>query len=332
MSSRRSIRLISIIGIAIFLVILANIDVLATLEVLLSVDPSYLAVALLINGMAVVIKAKKWNIIVDSVRSGFSLWQSIIGFLVGFSLSTLTPGKVGDVVRCLYVKNESCTTGMALSTVVIDRVIDLALLFAFGIVALIVFSALIGVEIISGGLLLILVCAIAFGIYIISHKTYMEKILKPLFTVFIPERYRSKLSGYFDDFYSGFDTFSISHRQVAECVGAGVISWVLAVVYASLLAKSIGIEAGYYMFLVIPIISMLDLLPISISGIGTRDATLLYLFGIIAIPRETTIAFSLLYLVSSYWLVALVGLVFWLQYPIPLTGLGEESPAPQAET
>ena len=331
MSSRRPIRLISIIGIAIFLVILVSIDVPATLEILLSVDPFYLAAALLVNGVAVVIKAKKWNLIVDSIRSGFSLWQSVIGFLVGFSLSILTPGKVGDVVRCLYVKSESCTTGMALSTVVIDRVIDLALLFAFGIVALIVFSTLVGVEVISGGLLLLLVCTIVFGIYMISHKTYVERILKPLFVVFIPERYRDRLSGYFDDFYSGFDAFSVLHRQVARCVGAGIVSWILAVMYASLLAKSIGIEAGYYMFLVIPIISMLDLLPISISGIGTRDATLLYLFGIIAIPPETTIAFSILYLVSSYWLVALVGLIFWLQYPIPLTGLNEESLTPQAD-
>ncbi|MCK9330677.1 MAG: flippase-like domain-containing protein, partial [Candidatus Cloacimonetes bacterium] len=176
------------------------------------------------------------------------------------------------------------------------------------------------------------VCAIVFGIYTVSRKTYMEKILRPFFTVFIPARYRNRLSGYFDDFYSGFDAFFASRRQAAECVGVGVVSWILAVGYASLLAKSIGIDAGYYMFLVIPIISMLDLLPISISGIGTRDAALLYLFGIIAIPPETAIAFSILYLVSSYWLVALVGLVFWLQYPIPLTGLSEEAPPPQAET
>ncbi|MFY1643836.1 lysylphosphatidylglycerol synthase transmembrane domain-containing protein [Methanoculleus bourgensis] len=332
MSSRRSIRFISIIGIAIFLVILLNLDIPAILDILLSADIHYLIAALLVNGMIVVIKAKKWSIIVDSVRSNFSLWQSAIGFFVGFSLSTLTPGKVGDVVRCLYVKDESCTTGMALSTVVIDRIIDLVLLFAFGIIALIIFSSLVGVEIISNGLLLVLICAIVFGIYTISHKTYMEKILRPFFTAFVPARYRNKLSGYFDDFYSGFAGFFASRRQAAECIGVGIVSWILAVVYASLLAKSIGIDVGYYMFLVIPIISMLDLLPISISGIGTRDAALIYLFGIVAIAPEAAIAFSILYLVFSYWRIALVGLVFWLQYPIPLTGLNEEAPTIQSET
>ncbi|WP_292492367.1 lysylphosphatidylglycerol synthase transmembrane domain-containing protein [Methanoculleus sp. 10] len=332
MSSRRPIRLISAIGIAVFLVILINLDTPAILAALLSVNVHYLIAALLVNGLIVVIKAKKWNIIVDSIRPGFSLWQSIVGFLIGFSLSTLTPGKVGDAVRCLYVKNDSCTTGMALSTVAIDRIIDLALLFAFGIVALIAFSVIIGVEILSGGLLLVLVCAIAFGIFAVSRKTYMEKILRPFFAALVPARYRDQFSGYFNDFYTGLDTFLASRRQLLECTGFGIVSWILAVIYASLLGRSIGIDVGYYMFLVIPIISMLDLLPISISGVGTRDATLLYLFGIIGIAPETAIAFSILYLVFSYWFVALVGLPFWLLYPVPLTGLSDTGvPAQQSE-
>jgi uncharacterized membrane protein YbhN (UPF0104 family) len=128
--------------IAVFLGILLNLDIPVILATLLSVNIYYLTAALLVNGLIVVIKAKKWNIIVDSIRPGFTLRQSIIGFLVGFSLSTLTPGKVGEAVRCLYVKNDSCTTSMGLSTVAIDRIIDLAILFAFGTMALIAVSAI----------------------------------------------------------------------------------------------------------------------------------------------------------------------------------------------
>jgi len=330
MPSKRPIRLIGIIGIAVFLVILVNLDTRAILTALLSVNYYYLIAALLINGLIVVIKAKKWKIIVDSIRSGFSLWQSIIGFLVGFSLSTLTPAKVGDAARFLYVRDESCTTGMALSTVVIDRIIDLVLLFAFGIIAMIAFSLIRGVEILSGGLLLVLAVAIIFGIYAVSRKNYMEKILRPFFGVFVPPRYRDQVSGYFNDFYSGLEQFLASRRKVLGCVAAGIVSWLLAVVYAALLGRAIGIDVGYYMFLVIPIISVVDLLPISISGIGTRDATLLYLFGIIGIAPETVVAFSILYLVFSYWFIALVGLLFWFLYPVPLEMLTENAPETQS--
>ncbi|MDI6866509.1 lysylphosphatidylglycerol synthase transmembrane domain-containing protein [Methanoculleus sp.] len=331
MPSKRPIRLIGIIGIAVFVVILVNLDTRAILTALLSVNYCYLIAALLVNGLIVVIKAKKWKIIVDSIRSGFSLWQSVIGFLVGFSLSTLTPAKVGDAARFLYARNESCTTGMALSTVVIDRIIDLVLLFAFGIIAMIAFSIIRGVEILSGGLLLVLAGAIIFGIYTISRKNYMEKILRPFFSVFVPTRYRNQVSGYFNDFYSGLEQFLASPGKVIRCLVAGISSWLLAVVYAVLLGMSIGIDVGYYMFLVIPIISVVDLLPISISGIGTRDATLLYLFGIIGIAPETVVAFSILYLVFSYWFIALVGLLFWFLYPVPLEMLKEEATETQSD-
>ena len=220
MPSKRPIRLIGIIGIAVFLVILVNLDTRAILTALLSVNYYYLIAALLINGLIVVIKAKKWKIIVDSIRSGFSLWQSVIGFLVGFSLSTLTPAKVGDAARFLYVRDESCTTGMALSTVVIDRIIDLVLLFAFGIIAMIAFSLIRGVEILSGGLLLVLAGAIIFG-YMRSLAKLHGKILRPFFGVFVPPRYRNQVSGYFNDFYSGLEQFLASRSKVLGCVQQG---------------------------------------------------------------------------------------------------------------
>jgi len=50
MSSRRPLRLIGIIGIAIFLVILINLDTRAILAALLSVNRHYLIAALLVNG------------------------------------------------------------------------------------------------------------------------------------------------------------------------------------------------------------------------------------------------------------------------------------------
>jgi uncharacterized protein (TIRG00374 family) len=158
----------------------------------------------------------------------------------------------------------------------------------------------------------------------------MERVLRPFFSVLIPSQYRSQFSGYFYDFYSGLDTFLASRRQLLKCIVMGVAPWILAVLYASLLGRSIGVDVGYYMFLAIPIISMLDLLPISVSGVGTRDAALLYLFGLIGIAPETTIAFSILYLVFSYWFVALVGLLFWLLYPVSLTGLDERGAAKQS--
>ena len=85
------------------------------------------------------------------------------------------------------------------------------------------------------------------------------------------------------------------------------------------MALSIGIDVGVLFFvLVIPVISLLDLLPISISGIGTRDVALIFLFGLKGIAPEQAVAFSLIYLFMSYWLVALIGAGVYFRYPIKI--------------
>jgi uncharacterized membrane protein YbhN (UPF0104 family) len=53
------------------------------------------------------------------------------------------------------------------------------------------------------------------------------------------------------------------------------------------------------------------LIPVSIAGIGTREATLVYLFGLKNIDAKSAIAFSLL-MFSAYIVGAIVGSVLIL--------------------
>ncbi|MFA5212717.1 MAG: flippase-like domain-containing protein, partial [Methanoregula sp.] len=108
-------------------------------------------------------------------------------------------------------------------------------------------------------------------------------------------------------------------RCFFSSIVVGLLSWIPPFIYGYLLALSIGIDVGIFFFvLVIPVLSLLDLLPISISGIGTRDIALIFLFGLKGISAEQAVAFSLLYLFMSYWLIALIGAGVYLKYPIEI--------------
>ena len=99
----------------------------------------------------------------------------------------------------------------------------------------------------------------------------------------------------------------------------GIISWIPPFIYGYLLALAIGIDTGVLFFvLIIPVLSLLDLLPISISGIGTRDIALIFLFSLKGISPEQAVAFSLLYLFMSYWLIALIGSAVYFRYPVTI--------------
>jgi len=316
-----NVKLFSLIGILLFIFILTRIDLSSLLTIFLSINPFFLCCALIANGIAVVVKSLKWKLIVSTLKKEISLSASIQAFLIGFSFSVLTPAKLGDFMRAFYIRDEQCNLGKALSSVVTDRLIDIVMLFSFAFIGILIFSVVFHIEILSVSLLVLLAVGIASAVSIVTNKNLLSWLLRPFFNIFIPHHHKKTISEYYHDFFSGLSVFFHDKKKFLLVMVVGIFSWVPPFVYAYLLALSIGISLDLTFFvIVIPIISLLDLLPISISGIGTRDAALIFLFGFQGIPPETAVAFSLLYLFMSYWLVALIGALFWIKNPIATDG------------
>jgi len=311
------VRLFSIIGIILFIVILTRIDIASLLSVFASINPLLLLAALVVNTIAVIVKSYKWKIIVSTVNSRFSLSDSVRGFLVGFSFSVLTPAKLGDFIRAFYVRNGTCSMGRALSTVVTDRLIDIVMLVMIATTGIFMFSYFYHIEILSAVLVILIAAGITCGIVIIVNKPLLSRLLRPFFNLFVPADMKQKISEYYHEFYEGLFTFYQHRTAFSLAILVALASWVPPIAYGYLLGQSIGIPISLsYFAIVIPIISLLDLLPISISGIGTRDAALIFLFSLQGVAAESAVAFSILYLFLSYWLVALAGAVFWIRHPL----------------
>ncbi len=316
---KHGIKILSLIGIVLFVFILSRIDLGALFNILSHTNILLLALALLVNCIAIILKSMKWKIIVNSVKPDFSLVQSITAFFVGFSFSTITPAKLGDFVKVLYINDDRCGLGKCISTVVIDRLIDIIILFSIAFIGIYGFSVFYNIEILSISTILLIIAGIAMGLYVVLHRPLLSALLRPFFNIFVPQYLKNRMTLYYDDFFSGLFTFYHDRMRFFSSIGIGIISWFPPFVYGYLLALSIGIDTGILFFvLVIPVLSLLDLLPISISGIGTRDVALIFLFGLKGISPELAVAFSLLYLFMSYWLIALIGAAVYLRYPVTI--------------
>lgn len=316
---KSSIKLLSLVGIALFLIILSRINLNDLIEIITHTNVLFLFLAFLVNCIAIVLKSLKWKIIVNSVKPDFSLKESVVAFFVGFSFSTITPAKLGDFIKVLYITDENCSLGKSISTIVIDRLIDIILLFSIAFIGIYGFSVFYHIEILSIGTIVLIIAGILAGLYIVLNKPLLSALLKPFFNIFVPKHLKSKITLYYDDFFTGLFTFYHDRARFFFSIGVGIISWIPPFVYGYLLALSIGIDTGVLFFvLVIPVLSLLDLLPISISGIGTRDVALIFLFGLKGISPEQAVAFSLIYLFMSYWLVALIGAGVYFRYPVTI--------------
>ena len=302
------------IGILLFLYILLNVNIPVLLEILSNINYFFLAIVILVYFASLLFRVLKWKWITNIISREFSFGDAMISYLVGIAFSTVTPAKMGDILRIFYVRRKDVEYGDAISALVMDRIIDMLMLFLIGILALLTFSWFYGIQVIPVWIVTLIAAAFIVFVIIIFSRRIMETICIPLMRHLIPARWKDRAMVQFNHYFTGINLLLSAPASMAKAVSAGLVSWILPFFYAYFMALALGIDLPLNFFVVIiPIIAIIELLPVSISGIGTRDLALIYLFGLQGVSPEAAVAFSILYLFICYWMI---GILVWLKFPI----------------
>jgi uncharacterized protein (TIRG00374 family) len=99
--------------------------------------------------------------------------------------------------------------------------------------------------------------------------------------------------------------------------------FVLMLIQGFLVLESVGVSAPvWFVTVTLPLAVVVGMLPLTVAGMGTRDAAFVFLFQSYG-PPEALLAVGLLYSVIRYWIPSLVGTVFLLIETSGLTGSDE---------
>jgi uncharacterized protein (TIRG00374 family) len=86
---------------------------------------------------------------------------------------------------------------------------------------------------------------------------------------------------------------------------------------AYLLALALELDVGLvYLAVALSIAGVITLLPISFSGLGTRDAVLIALFAPLGLAAEQAVAYSTLFFLTFYVWGGILGAVAWQLKPL----------------
>lgn len=311
-------RFFPLFGILLFLYIILNVDFIKIFEVLKNINIFYLIISLLLGVPIIVIKALKWKLLIKAYKINYSLIKSITSWLVGFSFGIVTPGRVGDLVRVLYLK-EKVNLGKSLTTVIVDRVIDILILFClaiFGIISFVMFYTEIGALYTIVPVIFVLFLV---AVYLLTKKRFVYFLLKPIFKI-TPNKHKTKIDITIDNFYSGLNSMKRKKHIILSSTILGILAWFFLILQFYFFGLSLNLNLSYqFLLIIVPIITLLDALPISFAGIGTRDAALIFFFTPLLLAPETAISFSLLILFFNYALTGIIGLLIWFKNPIKIS-------------
>lgn len=303
------------IGLILFVIILSKLNPTKIIALLSNINPFYLAPALLLFIPLLIIKAMRWQLLMKTQGIDYSLKDSTIMYVAALYIGALTPGRIGDFIKVFYLKGDGHPFGKSFATVLLDRLFDLTSLFLLGYAGMLLFITLFEKAILI--LSWIFVGTVLLIVFFIYKRDFGIGILKYISSNFIPERYRENAKTGFSGLCNGIKTLNANQLILATFIT--FFGWVIYFLTMYLLALSIGINIPFlYLATCVSISAVITLIPISISGIGTRDATLIILFSYLGLSKESAIAFSMMILIM-FAFNGSIGLIAWLKKPISIS-------------
>ncbi len=317
-----------IAGLLIFAFIISQVNLLQVAAIFANISPQFYLAALLLLFALIFLKGLKWKLILSSQGVGFPAVNCAKYFCIGFLFSAITPGRIGDLVRALYIRNASLP--LALSSVVLDRIVDVVMLVLFASIASAYFFLAYNSAIIPFPVIGLMALAIMLGLVFFFRQDYLKPVLRPAFRMLVPHNLKQKVSVGFDEFSASARLIFRRKREFGLSLLVALVFWVLEMVFAYLLILSLGMPIPLHAVLALyPIMILSDIIPISISGLGTREAVAILFFSFLSLPAEQAVAFSLLLFFTGHVLIAFIGFVFYTSEPVDFKSLLRDEGAQQ---
>jgi uncharacterized protein (TIRG00374 family) len=305
---------LKVLGLLLLIVLLVRVDFQLVLQTLSEVDLVLLGLSIVLILPLIFIKALRWWAILHAQTIEMSILQAYLAYFSSLFLGFLTPGRLGEFSRVFYVREvDEVSTGVALSSVLADRLFDLFALLFVGGAGLLSFRTRefqISTFLIALGLITLPLILFLYDRSFLWVKQLGVRVGN------LGRRIFSK-DGFLMGVRSGLR--QLNRSQFLLSIILTGIAYTVFFSQCYLIGLALNIRVGYAAIAyAIALGSLITLVPISISGLGTREAVITAYLALVGVSPVASISFSLLVFFTFYIVGGLFGAIAWWLKPINL--------------
>ncbi len=298
------------VTIAIIVFLFARVDLAAMARHLARANMLLLLLALSLYFLAIVLGALKWQVLVRAQEIDVSLGDLLSYSLVGLFFGNLLPSNVGgDVVRAYGLVRVTDRAESAAISVLVDRLMGLVAFLGTAVVmaALAAVTLTRGAELEQIEIATVVVAALFIFASALMFSRRLSQRLKWVFRFSL----LAPVLPIASRVYHALQVYRHSYRALAINLGlSGCI-----VVVTTLVWYTVGLALGldiplFYFFLFNPLIAFVLLIPISFNGLGPKEATAVFFFGLVGVEGEMALSMSLIFHLLIV-LTSLPGGILW---------------------
>lgn len=297
-------KILSIIGIVILVYLITSLGLKKIIGVFSEINPFFSFVSLFAIVPILLFTNVQWQILLKKQKINVSFGYSFKNILIGYFYGFITPGGFGAYIRALYLKHESKEPlPKCLSNIITFNTIDYITLLLLGSIGGLLVSSKFPYLFLAIIITSIIVIAL-FLFFLNKEKSKM------MFTKLIQSRIfriiKLKLNDPINSFYQDLPSF----RDILLPFSISIIGWIVrfSELYIITMLFSIDIPYHYFIF-ILAVANVVASLPISIYGLGTREATFIALFSIFNILPEKTLSLSLFWFAIVWLFPSILGAI-----------------------
>ena len=298
----------SILTVLIFVLIYSRVNWNTFLTVCSKANLFYLSIAVTFFFSTTFISILRWKLL---LKEEFDLPLKIATkiFLAAMSLNSIMPSKLGDLSKAYFLKKESSIGyKRGFDTVFLEKLLDLSslcLLFLLGTFMLdnIDRKVLYALLIFSVSVVIFTVLFIALGNRFNPLNFFLNMVLKRF----------PRLQKLVSDTEVYLAKLKRKPARLTFVILVSIFLWTLHLIQIYFFFLTLDARASLIqIFGYVPAAILIGLMPLTIGGMGTRDAALIYLFSG-KFGYETMAAIGIM-VSTRYWVPSLVGLPFLRSY------------------
>jgi len=272
-----------IVSLSLLTLLLFITDISLLLENIALAKLHWLTAAVFFTLFLTAFGAVKWWFLMPRSRTGPMSFVRV-NFISNF-VGMFIPGIVGiEAARIAGITRSSKDLAATVASVLVDRLFGL---FSLGLVVAIggVTAREIVPPLVTLGCATLLVAILAGTFLLMSHT--FRRLLERL----LPEKIFSQLNKLFEC----LDLYRNRKHLLAGSLLLSVTFQLLRVGLVVMLCKSLGIAVALtYLLIVVPVALFVQMLPISVFGIGIRESAMITLLAVAGVSTESAFALSIL--------------------------------------
>ncbi|MCP4004877.1 MAG: flippase-like domain-containing protein [bacterium] len=285
------------IGLVVLLVFLVELG--ETLAILRNARPGWIAAGLSITVVSRILMAYKWNLLLRARSVWIPQLEILRIYYISNFLGIFLPATVGmDVIRAIFTKRDDNSYPEIISSIIVERLLGMVMIALTAVVgSLMLIQFLIEVDLpitnvvtLAGGVVSTAILMI-FVSFTTGFRILVERIASASGRVSWLAGVAEQLNKVFGSYW-GYRYHRVALLSFCALTGLEIVTLIL---WNHCLGLALNIDIDFMLFvLVVPVVTLLLRLPISISGLGIHEGAFVFFLALVGVPREEGFALGIL--------------------------------------